>query len=367
MTLQQPEMKSQQSKDANNYSLERVAELTSVLSSKTEVAINQIDRINGETQVLAINALIEASRAGEVGKAFSVVAEEMSKLSKKIEDTTENMRRESLATMGEMGKIIDTQITNIRGVRLSDLALTNIDLVDRSLYERSCDVRWWAKDGSLVEALARKDKEGFEHAAKRLGVILDSYTVYHDLVLCDADGMVAANGRPDQFKSMGKNQKDTPWFKSALEANAKDAFGFQAVHRSPLVGDQLAVVFSCAIRENSQEDGKIIGVLGVVFNWEGLSQRIIESTPLSAEERNNCRICIVDSEGTLLADSRRKVLEGRIQFPGLDSLLNEKKGFVMTEYENENSCVGHALSPGYETYASGWHSLLIQKLKKTTK
>jgi hypothetical protein len=58
-------------------------------------------------------------------------------------------------------------------------------------------------------------------------------------------------------------------------------------------------------------------------------------------------------------------LEGRIQFAGIESLLGEKKGFVMTQYENEDCCVGHALSPGYETYASGWHSLLIQKLKKT--
>jgi hypothetical protein len=364
MTLQQPEVKTPQNKDTNNYSLERVADLTRVLSSKTEVAINQIDRINGETQVLAINALIEASRAGEVGKAFSVVAEEMSKLSKKIEDTTENMRRESLATMAEMGKIIDTQITNIRGVRLSDLALTNIDLVDRSLYERSCDVRWWAKDSSLLEAVAKKDKDSVENAARMLGVILDSYTVYHDLVLCDVDGNVLANGRPDQFKSTGKNQKDTTWFRTALEANSKEAFGFQTVHRCPLVGDQLSVVFSCPLRENSHEDGKVLGVLGVIFNWEGLSQRIIESTPLSSEEKANCRICIVDNDGLILADSRRKVLEGRIQFAGIESLLGEKKGFVMTQYENDESCVGHALSPGYETYASGWHSLLVQKLKK---
>jgi hypothetical protein len=275
------------------------------------------------------------------------------------------MRRESLATMAEMGKIIDTQITNIRGVRLSDLALTNIDLVDRSLYERSCDVRWWAKDGSLLEAVVKKDKHSVDDAAKRLGVILDSYTVYHDLVLCDVDGNILANGRPDQFRSAGKNQRDTVWFRTALEANSKDAFGFQTVHRSPLVGDQLSVVFSSPIRENSHEDGKILGVLGVIFNWEGLSQRIVESTPLSNEEKANCRICIIDNDGAIFADSRRKVLEGRIQFSGIESLLEEKKGFIMMQYENDYCCVGHALSPGYETYASGWHSLLIQKLKKS--
>src|SRR5262245_6048345 len=126
-----------QNKTKSSYSLEKVAELTEALARKTEAAINQIDRINGETQVLSINALIEASRAGEVGKTFSVVAEEMSKLSKKIEDTTEHLRKESMNTMSEMGEIIKKQITNIRGIRLSDLALVNIDLIDRSLYERS--------------------------------------------------------------------------------------------------------------------------------------------------------------------------------------------------------------------------------------
>ena len=30
--------------------------------------------------------------------------------------------------------------------------LTNIDLIDRNLYERSCDVRWWATDSSVVDA-----------------------------------------------------------------------------------------------------------------------------------------------------------------------------------------------------------------------
>ncbi len=30
------------------------------------------------------------------------------------------------------------------GERLVDLALNAIEIIDRNLYERSCDVRWWA-------------------------------------------------------------------------------------------------------------------------------------------------------------------------------------------------------------------------------
>ncbi len=360
MTLQQSAAEQKESK--SSFSLEKVAELTEVLAQKTETAINQIDRINGETQVLSINALIEASRAGEVGKTFSVVAEEMSKLSKKIEDTTEHLRRESMGTMTEMGAIIKKQITSIRGVRLSDLALVNIDLIDRSLYERSCDVRWWATDGSLTNALVEKNKEATAFASKRLGGILDSYTVYFDLVLCDSTGNVIANGRPNQYASIGKNQSETTWFRSALEVS-KGGFGFQTVHRCPLVNNQMAVIFSCPVH-NPNEEEKILGVLGVIFNWEALAQKIIEDTPLNSEEKANSRICILDSEGLVLADSRKKILESRIQFSGMEALLEDKKGFVITNYENNECCIAHAFSPGYETYSSGWHSMIIQKLVK---
>lgn len=360
MTLQQG--MSEQKGTKSSFSLEKVAELTEVLAQKTETAINQIDRINGETQVLSINALIEASRAGEVGKTFSVVAEEMSKLSKKIEDTTEHLRRESMGTMAEMGEIIKKQITSIRGIRLSDLALVNIDLIDRSLYERSCDVRWWAKDNSLTNALIDKGKDATDFASKRLGVILDSYTVYFDLVLCDSAGNVIANGKPNQYVSLGKNQSETTWFRSALEAS-KGAFGFQTVHHCPLVNNQFAVIFSCPVHDPTEED-KILGVLGVIFNWEALAQKIIQDTPLNDEEKANSRICIVDNDGLVLADSRRKILENHIQFSGMESLIAEKKGFVITNYENSECCIAHAFSPGYETYSSGWHSMIMQKLAK---
>ena len=33
-----------------------------------------------------------------------------------------------------------------QGARLADLALNAIEIIDRNLYERTCDVRWWATD-----------------------------------------------------------------------------------------------------------------------------------------------------------------------------------------------------------------------------
>jgi hypothetical protein len=350
-------------KKESSFTLERVAELAELLASKTESAINEIVDINDKTHVLAINALIEASRAGEKGRAFSVVAEEMSKLSSNVSDLTDKMRRESRDAIGELGNIIKMQATNVRGTRLSDLALVNVDLIDRNLYERSCDIRWWARDSSVVTALSTKTQEAYDFASMRLGVILNAYTVYYDLVLCDLEGKVVANGKPQEYKSISTNMADSEWFRTAIATGSGNEFGFQSVSACPLVNKQYALVYSCAIREGGNANGKIIGVLAAVFNWEGLAQKIMHSTPLSEEEKIVSRICLVDDDGYVLADSKERILDDTIEFTEKDTLFKEKKGFVISKYKNVESCIAHALSPGYETYASGWHSLIIQQLK----
>ena len=351
-------------KKETNFTLERVAELAALLADKVEAAISEIERFNSQTHMIAINARIEASRAGEAGKAFSVVAEQMNDLSGKIGVVNQKMRQESHNAINELGNLIKVQATNVRGTRLSDLALTNIDLIDRNLYERSCDVRWWATDGSVVSALTTKTKEAFDLTSKRFAVILNSYTVYFDLVLSDLDGRVVSNGRPQQHLSVGLNVADTEWFRSALATHSGQEFGFQTVSRCPLVNNQLALIYSCAVREDGDANGKILGVLGVIFDWEGLAQKIMHDTPLNEDEKLDSRICIIDKDGLALADSAGRQLEDTIQFTGRSSLFDKKKGFIIENYKNDQHCIAHAFSPGYQTYATGWHSLILQKLKK---
>ncbi|MGQ0605368.1 MAG: methyl-accepting chemotaxis protein [Candidatus Nitrosotenuis sp.] len=347
-----------------NFTLETVAELSETLSAKVETAIGEIERLNSQTHMIAINARIEASRAGESGKAFSVVAEQMNDLSGKIGNVNQKMRHESHDAIDEMSNLIKTQATHVRGVRLTDLALTNIDLIDRNLYERTCDVRWWATDDSIVSALAKKTKEGYEHVSSRLGVILNSYTIYFDIVLANLEGKIVANGRPQQYSSLGSDVSNTDWFQTALSTSSSKEFGFQTISRCPLINGQLSVIYSCAVRENGDSDGKILGVLGVVFDWDGLAQKIMYDVPISEEEKLDTRICIVDNEGLVLADSSNQQLQDTLQFTGKGSLFEKKKGYIVEDFRSNLCCISHALSPGYQTYATGWHSLIIQKLKR---
>ena len=45
-----------------------------------------------------------------------------------------------------------------------------------------------------------------------------------------------------------------------------------------------SVVFSAAIRENGLLDGRVLGVLGIVFNWETFANDIVRNVALSDEE-----------------------------------------------------------------------------------
>ncbi|MDE1765501.1 MAG: chemotaxis protein [Thaumarchaeota archaeon] len=346
-----------------SFTLERVAELSEILAGKVESAIGEIERLNGQTHMIAINARIEASRAGMAGKAFSVVAEQMNDLSGKIGVVSKKMRNESRDSIDELGNLIKTQATNVRGTRLSDLALTNIDLIDRNLYERSCDVRWWATDDSVVNALSLKTNEVYDIVTRRMGIILNSYTVYFDLVLCDLDGNIVANGKPETYRSVGMNVKNTEWFASAMKTNSGKEFGFQTVSKCPMVNNDLSLVFSCTIREHGDQNGQVLGILGGIFRWQDLAQNIVKGVPISDEEKDRTRICIVDKNGLLLADSKDLELEETIEFLGKNDLFSQKKGFAVSEYKDEKCCIAHAFSPGYETYSSQWHSLLIQNLQ----
>ena len=345
-----------------NVSLVRVAELADILAEKMEGAISEVDKINRETHMLSINARIEASRADEAGKAFTVVAEEMNNLSQKTSTVTNKMREVTHQSISEIGQIIREQAVHLHGVRLSDLALVNIDLIDRNLYERTCDVRWWATDGDMVNALDKKDIEIYRHASSRLGIILNAYTVYYDLILADLEGNIVANGN-SEYKSQGMNVSEQEWFKDALETNSGEEYGFKSVSKCPLVNEKLSLIYSCSVREGGNQNGKILGVLGAVFNWENLAQTIMKLTPLPEEEKELSRICIVDDEGLVLADSDEKMLNDVIRFDKRNQLFAKNEGYIIASYNDKKSTIAHAKSLGYEGYKTGWHSLIVQQIK----
>lgn len=69
-----------------------------------------INQISSQTNLLALNASIEAARAGEAGRGFSVVAEEVRKLSQNTTETSAQIQ----GTIQELTEQMDTVLTENR-------------------------------------------------------------------------------------------------------------------------------------------------------------------------------------------------------------------------------------------------------------
>jgi len=78
-------------KDNLRHNLDRSQEHireTCASLDKIEKMIHVIRDISTKTDLLALNASIEAARAGQAGKGFAVVADEVARLSEKSQDST---------------------------------------------------------------------------------------------------------------------------------------------------------------------------------------------------------------------------------------------------------------------------------------
>lgn len=338
----------------------RVVGLSQAMRAHVVGAVDRMQEINRGIHLLSMNARIEAARAGAAGAGFGVVGQELTRMSENMREAAASLIRESQARGADLDAVLRVLNEDVVASRLCDLACSAIDIVDRNLYERSCDVRWWATEPAVAQALRDESPATLRHASQRLGQILDSYTVYADLVIADARGRVICNGRPTRYRSAGARVDATDWFRAAMNTRSGSEFGFQSMHDSPLVDRQSTLAYSCAVRDPDAPQGAPLGVLGILFKWRALGQTVVDQLPLSDAERVRTRACLVDADGRILADTRPGQ-SAVLDFPERAAMFREKRGVLATRINARPVLVCHAASGGFETYRTGWHALLLRE------
>ena len=111
-------------------SSQEIGEITELISDITE-----------QTNVLALNAAIQAASAGEAGRGFSVVAEEVQRLAERSGDATRQIaaivRTIQTDTQDAVGAMERSTQGVVEGARLSDAAGTALGDIDRVTRELS--------------------------------------------------------------------------------------------------------------------------------------------------------------------------------------------------------------------------------------
>lgn len=323
------------------------------VSRITEEKIGLIDGVMRQTGLLALNARLEAARAGSAGTAFSVVAQEMGAVAQEIRRIGSELRSSIASNIGSLESAGAKMVFDFRGTRFTDLARSAVEIIDRNLYERSCDVRWWATDSAVVEAAEQPSPERCAYASSRLATILRSYTVYLDLWIADANGKVIANGKPDRYPSVaGADVSREPWFQESMRTASGDDFAVADVTANPLLGGAAVATYGAAIRKGGETNGKIVGVLGIFFDWAPQAETVVNGVGLDGDEKARSRVLILDAGLRVIAASDKAGVF-KETYP-LDRSQGDR-GF----YQKGGGMVAYSLTPGYETYKGlGWYGVL---------
>ena len=141
-----------------------------------------------------------------------------------------------------------------------------MQIIDRNLYERANDCRWWALTPSLVRALQKHDKSA-EAAAQTLSHINDLYTVYSGIVLYDQHGHVVAVSRQHLEHLLGQTL-DEPWVKRSLGLDMHRYTVSEWAHTC-LQTEGMTFVYAAALRDPEQ-GARPLGGIGLV--WDSGSQ-----------------------------------------------------------------------------------------------
>ncbi|GJD57859.1 methyl-accepting chemotaxis protein [Methylobacterium dankookense] len=311
----------------------------------------EIRKITGQTRMLALNALIEASRAGEQGRGFAVVAQEVREVGGRIEILARELETHLAARIETLKEAVSAMAGRAQEERLVDLALNAVELIDRNLYERTCDVRWWATDAAIVACAAEPSEAAAAYATTRLGIILSAYTVYLDLWLCDRDGRILATGRPDRYPGL-KNRTVSGefWFREALSLPDGDAFCCADVRHEPGLGNAQVATYAAGI----WDAGRPCGVLAIHFDWEPQARAIVSGVRVAPEDRARTRVMLVDARRRVIAASDgRGILS--------ETVSADPSGRTSGIVSAPRAVTAFHRTPGYETYRGlGWYGMIEQ-------
>jgi chemotaxis signal transduction protein len=149
------------------------------------------------------------------------------------------------------------------GAQVQRLAALAADIMDRNLYERANDCRWWALSPVLRRHLAQPGDDTAMSAV--LDHINGLYTVYSRLVVFDADGRIRAASRSAAGDGIAGSEAPAAWLEAVKRLRGSQHYAVSPFETTDLHDAGATYVYLAAVHAEG-DDSRLAGGIAIVFN-----------------------------------------------------------------------------------------------------
>lgn len=265
--------------------------------------------------------------------------------------------RTKMVFENSIGDLHETVVSGI----LNDVefqAALAVDIMDRNLYERANDCRWWALTSAFRNILSKPEVSASD--AKTVSDILayinGLYTVYTNLFVYDENGTILAVSNPAESQVVGTVLSEA-WVRDTLALEDSQHYSVSPFEASPLYGDRHTYIYGAAITDITNMHERVGGI-GIVFDSEPqFREMLLDSLPRGdkGEQLGGCFGIFADRKGRIISSTNERYPVGEMLDvePAFFSLPGGEGTSKIIAFDGYYYAVGAQTSAGYREYKVG--------------
>ncbi|QKF81459.1 chemotaxis protein CheW [Halarcobacter ebronensis] len=277
----------------------------------------------------------------------------------KINSSNREFSKSLLSEIGVTGSKANSSLNNLNRTIINSILKDSefisslaIDIMDRNLYERANDCRWWSLTTYFRKAF--DELETLESKAQEISSILkyinDLYTVYTNILVYDRSGKIIAVSNKKESHLIGRVLTNS-WVEKSLKLKNTQKYCVSNFEKSTLYSNESTYIYCSSIRSFKNEE-QITGGIAVVFDSKPQFKAMLqESLP---QNKDSIFAIFATRDKSVISSSNESIeINSKINIDDkFFSLKNGEKISEIVEIDNKYYALGVRCSKGYREYKS---------------